>query len=406
MIKSTVPQAESPHVLFLPSFYSDPEKPVCGVFFTDQANALRKSSVKVAVAYVEPRRLRSLAWGRIRENHFQVTFGNEDGLPTLRLRGWNTLLNCRQGGLIWSFLSRRLVDAYIARFGRPDLIHAHNALWAGHVAANIQYKYGIPYVLTEHSTDFPMNNVSKSVTPYLRRVFDGAGSVVCVSDGLAESVRPFCTRKEIEIVPNVVHSDYFDLPVARASVSPFVFLSIAHLVERKGGHILIEAFADAFKNNDNVRLEIGGDGPQRPVLEQRCRELKIEHKVTFLGALSREQVRAAMWRAHAFVLASFFETFGVVFIEAMSTGLPVIGTICGGPEYIITPETGLLVQPGDSVALGGALQSVVANTHYDPDRIRKDAVLRFSEQSFSRSIKKIYKRILESRQFSRNCTRC
>jgi len=384
------------HILFIPSFYADPEKPVCGVFFKDQAYALKKSGVKIAIAYVEPRRLHALNLHRIRDNHFQITFGEEDGLPTLRLHGWNPFMNTNVGGLVWSFLAQFLIDTYVARFGLPDLIHAHNSLWAGHAVVRSSVKHGIPYVITEHSTAFPQKNISNFTKKHVDRVFSGAKAIICVSDGLAKYVRPFCKNRKITIVPNVVHTDYFTMPPERPQAAPFVFLSIAHLVERKGVHILIEAFANRFRGNPNVRLEIGGDGPYRHQLEKLCFNLKVEDRITFLGALSRAEVRAAMWRARCFVLASFFETFGVVLIEAMSTGLPVIGTRCGGPEFIITPETGLLVQPGNAKELGGAMQSMVNHELFSSQLIRSYVVDSFSDNSFSNKLIRIYSDILHS----------
>src|SRR6266487_318289 len=140
-----------PHVLFLPSFYSDPDKPLLGSFFKEQAQAVRKAGLTVGVAYVEPRRLRALRIGALKENHGQITSCEEDGLPTTRLRGWNPLLQSVPGGLVWSLATRFLVGRYVMRFGRPDVIHAHNAHWAGFAAYQIWRRSGIPYVVTEHS---------------------------------------------------------------------------------------------------------------------------------------------------------------------------------------------------------------------------------------------------------------
>ena len=75
---------------------------------------------------------------------------------------------------------------------------------------------------------------------------------------------------------------------------------------------LLRAFAGAFGSNDGVRLEIGGDGELRPSLESQAAELGLGGRVDFLGSLSRDQVRDALWRANAVVSAARVETFGVV----------------------------------------------------------------------------------------------
>lgn len=385
------------HVLILPSFYTDTEKPVVGAFFKEQALALHKMGTEVHIAYVEPRRLRALSRYRIIENHFQITFSEEDGLPTMRMRGWNPLMQTVPGALVWSLLTERLIDCYVKRFGAPDLIHAHNSLWAGYAASKVKKRYDIPYVVTEHSTGIAANAIPNLAKSFVRRTFSDANAIVSVSRGLANAMKPYCGGKDVIVVPNVVQTDYFSLSPNRSQTPPFIFLGIANLVERKGFHVLIKAFAKRFKNKHNVRLEIGGDGPQRRNLEVLCKTLGIEDNVSFLGALSREQVREAMWRAHAFVLPSFLETFGVVLIEAMSTGLPVIATNCGGPEYIVNPKVGVLINPGDEIGLGDALQWMLDKSRFLYRDIREHTISHYGEPTVATSLQNIYQEIFKER---------
>ncbi len=386
------------HVLILPSFYPDPERPVIGIFFKDQAKALSKSGVNIGVAYVEPRSLRILNLHRIRENHFQVIFHEEDGLPTLRMHGWNPLMQTMPGGLIWSLLTQFVINRYVERFGKPDLIHAHNSLWAGYAAAKAAKRYRVPYVITEHASDFIMGTVPYTAKRYVSSVLARANAVVSVSQGLADAMRVYCGGREIKIVPNVVNTDFFSLSPIRSERPPFVFLGIAHLVDCKGIHILINAFAKKFKDSHDVRLEIGGTGPQRQELEVLCKRLGIEDRVNFLGPLSREQVKEAMWRAHAFVLPSFHETFGVVLIEAMSTGLPVIATHCGGPENIVNPDVGLLVKPGDDEEMAKAMQTMLDNSKYSDKKIRDYTVSHYGELAVAGLLRDIYENVVSVRK--------
>ena len=380
------------HVLILPSFYSNPEKPVMGSFFRDQAFALKKRGITVRVVFFENRSLR--AWGirKMRENHFQINLNDDNGLPTLRMHGWNPLAQTTMGALAWSYLTVRLIDSYIERFGLPDLIHAHCALWAGYAAAIIKKKHKVPYVLTEHSTGIAGNTIPNSAVNYVRKAYTDANALVSVSLGLSNAMRRYCPDEDIFVVPNVVHTDYFTLPSERRAPPPFIFLAVAHLVERKGMHVLINAFARKFQNDDNVKLEIGGDGPSRQRLENLSERLGVKEKIIFLGALSRQQVREAMWRAHCFILPSFLETFGVVLIEAMSTGIPVIATRCGGPEYFIKPEFGNLVSAGDEEALGVAMESILANYgDYSGKVIHNHINAMFGELSLADKLFEIYK---------------
>src|SRR5690606_9435676 len=107
--------------------------------------------------------------------------------------------------------------------------------------------------------------------------------------------------------------------------------------------------------------------------------------VTFLGKLSRGEVRMALSNCNAFVLPSRFETFGVVLVEALAMGVPVIATRCGGPEDIVTENTGVLVPVDDRQALAEALESVLLSPDkWDRDTIREDCRARFGAAAISR----------------------
>jgi L-malate glycosyltransferase len=377
-------------VLMLPSFYPTRERPAAGIFFRDQAIALRRSGTDVDVAYVESRSLRQVSLSGVRENHFQITANSEEGLLTLRQRAWNPLLRTQRGGIVWAWLMRRLVRRYVTRSGKPDVIHAHNALWAGYAAYLIQREHGIPYVLTEHDSLLIAGPVPAAAAKYLARIYSGAGAVLAVSKRLAGSMATYLGGAEALVVPNVVHTDFFQLPPRPPASEPYTFLAIAHLIEAKGLHILIRAFARAFPQGSNVRLKIGGDGPERRRLEALCTSLGIEQRVTLLGGLSREQVRENMWSANSFVLPSFFETFGVVLIEALSTGLPVIATRCNGPEEIVSPEVGMLVPPRDEQQLAWALKEMYQHDGYSRTALREYARCHYGEEAFTDALNSIY----------------
>ena len=100
--------------------------------------------------------------------------------------------------------------------------------------------------------------------------------------------------------------------------------------EKKGQADLLRAFAERFAGDPSVRLGIGGDGPERGRLHELAGSLAIAEQVDWLGALDRDGVRQAMCEADAFVLPSRLETFGVVVIEALACGLPVVATRSGG----------------------------------------------------------------------------
>lgn len=144
-----------------------------------------------------------------------------------------------------------------------------------------------------------------------------------------------------------------------------------------------------------MRLKIGGDGPLRKQLESKAKDLEIERQVIFTGLLSREKVLREMKNCDVFVLSSTFETFGVVLIEALACGKPVVATKCGGPEDIVNSTNGYLVPKKNVRALGNAMEDICLNIDkFDPYQIRKDCLLRFGEDTFVARLKSIYANLL------------
>ncbi len=386
---------EGLHVLVLPSFYPTREAPYSGTFFRDWAQALHGAGVRVGVAYTEVRSLRHLSPQALAQTRFQVSDGVEDGLPTVRLHGWNTLAQWTAGGLIWARCSQRVIREYIARHGRPDVVAAQSVTWAGRAAWLAQRRWGLPYVITEINTGFGTGHVRGWEATMSRRSFAGAKAVVAISQNLRQRLIAFGGASRVELIPCTVDDSYWTSPAVPRSQTPFTFYAQAHLTPRKGFDILIRAFARQFRGDSTVRLVIGGDGVSRPDLEALVDATGIRSQMTFLGAISRDAVREAMHAANCFVLPSLAENFGVVLIEAMSTGLPVISTRCGGPEDFIDERVGILLQPGDEDGLATALTTLRMAPPFDALTIRNHAIRRFGHAIVGRRLSELYRTVLK-----------
>ncbi len=383
------------HVLIIPSWYPTVKKPLNGIFFKEQAIALKRQGNKVGIIYPELRSIRTLFQKDMGKFLFgEMSTHEENGLLTIRSYNFSPPKMRKSSAKLWIRKAQQLTEYYISKFGKPDIIHAHSVLWGGVAAKEISEKLGILYLITEHSSAYARNLIQEWQIPKIKMALDSANRIIAVSKGLASSLRKF-TSKPIDVVPNIVNTDFFHLPERQKETHPFRFLTVAMLTKEKAIDILIRAFAKAFQNQNNVILEIGGDGEERENLENLAVNLEIREHVNFLGMLSRERVREAMWRANVFVLPSYIETFGVVFIEAMSTGLPVIATKCGGPEDFVISKVGYLLKPGNIDELSEALKDSYEKYekwHKNALNIRKYTIERFSEKAIVSELNAIYDR--------------
>lgn len=384
------------HVLVVPSWYPTAEAPLQGIYFAEQARCLRDHGLRVGVVYPEQQSLRRLSWQALRKNHFQTEWTTDHGLPTLRHYGWNVWWRVPPGMRCRIRSAVRLAHRYADRHGVPDVVHAHSARWAGAAAARLSETFGVPYVLTEHFSGFVRDEVFPWRRPLVEAGFCRADGIAAVSSTLKDTIveQNLAALEEVAVHPNPVRPSLFTLPPEeRPSPPPFRFVTVAGLNPRKNVGSLLQAFAEAFDGSDAVALTIVGDGPRREALEKRTRRLGLQSQVVFRGRLDRTGVRDALWNAHGFVLSSRYETFGVALVEAMATGLPVVATRSGGPEDIVTDETGRLVPPSDPDTLAEALRTMQERRRsYDPERIRSYVLRRYGPEPFVRRTRSFYRR--------------
>jgi glycosyltransferase involved in cell wall biosynthesis len=383
------------HVLMLPSWYSTTDKPWRGTFIKDQAMALSRAGIEVGVAYVERRGLHRLSVRGLHDSHFQVASEVDEGIPTVRMKGWSTFAQTVPGSLLWCRLTRGLAETYARTHGTPDLIHGHAALWGGYAAKLASVALGCPYLITEHSSDVLTRKLSPFKSAHAAAAYRHAAAVISVSSKLQASVDAVAGQPLSTVIPNTVDTTYFQ-PVA-SPAHPFTFLAVSDLVGYKRVDLLLRAFARIRMRSAACRLVIVGGGKAAARLQALARWLGLQQVVHFTGPLARPSVRDWMRQANALVLASTFETFGVVLIEAMASGLPVLATRCGGPEEIVSEESGLLVPPGDEEALADGL-GLLLERPFDPARIRALAEGRYGYPVVAAALQESYARALAKAQ--------
>lgn len=346
------------HVLVLPSWFPTALKPHTGTYFYRQLRALRNAGNRIGIVYPEHHSLRSLSREALATHRFQTRWHLEHGLPVLRRHGWNVLSKAPGSYTVHIRTARRLAERYAASYGRPDVIHALSAQWAAGAAAQLACQWDRPMALTEHFSGFMRDAFTSEQRRWARYALDQADAIAAVSPALRTALQSYTTNRarRIRLIPNPIDLSFFTPPPARPAPPPVVWASVGRLVPGKGTSLLLQAIAGAVESGLDLRLHVVGSGPERTRLQALARDLDLDKRVHFHGTLSRQGVRRVLQRAHGYVLASHHETFGIPVVEALACGCTILATRCGGPEYVLSSDAGLLVETKSVAALQNGLK--------------------------------------------------
>ena len=243
------------------------------------------------------------------------------------------------------------------KYGKPDVLYAHFSCWAGYAGVELSRKYDIPLVTLEHFGGLLLPNVSKTLRQCVSYTVFGSRIFMCVSENLKESIVNLVGTDNITVMPNMIDSSFSYFP--RNKNEKFTILSIGNLNKGKDFETLIRAFDKAFKKSDKIELRIGGGGPEKERLELLIRKLGRDKQICLLGKLTREQTLNEYRKCDCFAMASKFETYGMVYREALVTGRPIVTTNHGGfGKSDWHEEYGIMVPVHDIVALSEALKNI------------------------------------------------
>lgn len=399
------------NVFVIPSWYPGDMQPLAGLFIAEQVRTLAalrprwtlavslwaqdSSTVILKRPRTVPAALRAAAQPPSRRRAANVC---EYDHPVL---SWShRLLSGRISALLDANrhnLRRAMSDA-----GAIDLIHAHVSYPAGWIAMELSRESGIPYVITEHMGPFPFPEFlagPRHLKEIVALPLSKAAAVIAVSPALRGQIEQFGIHG-VAVIPNLVDERFFRPAETGSPDDRIVFFTLARIEPDKGILDLLNAARELLDSlpeeaKRRVSFRIGGDGTMRGRYAKEASRMRIDGEVTWLGRLTRHQARAEYQRCTGFVLASRWESFGLVLVEAMACGKPVIATRCGGPETIVTAENGILVDVADRPQLAQAMRSVVERSvRFDSARIREQCVERFGGPAVVARIEEMYSRAL------------
>lgn len=394
------------HVLIISSEPLTPkEAPLRGIFQYHQALALVKMGLTVGVISPEGRSLKLLKKG-FSNWKYGVENENMNGIVVYRQHGWNFFPRFKHLGVRrWINDGVNLFKLYIANHGLPDIIHAHNALNAGCLASEIKRLWGLQYVLTEHSSHFSRGLISAKSFEYARLAYLNSSKNIVVSPHLGRVLEHSLSCNDFRwiSIPNLL-DPILETEAAKVALPPkisdrFVIFNAASIDENKNHRLLIDAFELAVRKNPRLSLRIAGEGPLRAQIYQYILKRGLGSNIVLLGRLNREGMRRELELCNVCVLSSTTETFGVVLIEALAFGRPVISTANGGADSIVQSTNGLLVPIGDKKSLADAITNVATNyAQYDFELIRTNCVSIFGSLPISARLISCYRDVLGTAQ--------
>ncbi|MEN8150132.1 MAG: glycosyltransferase family 4 protein [Planctomycetota bacterium] len=261
--------------------------------------------------------------------------------------------------------ARRAFRAAVREFG-PDVINVHflnsGGAW---LVARRSNRGGTPVVASAHGRDVGEMADSLSGGRIARRVLRASAVATACSEALIADVRRRAGNRPpvFRVVHNGVSIDAFanarSLP--RPAAAPYL-LGVGELHPKKGFDLLLEAFREVGRERPDLYLLVPGEGVERERLRRQAKDLGVGDRLVLPGHVRAADLPAYYAHAEAFALSSRREPFGIVALEAMAAGVPVVAARVGGvPEFVRDRANGLLVPPEDAAALAGALRTVLAD---------------------------------------------
>ncbi|MCR3905730.1 MAG: glycosyltransferase [Tenericutes bacterium] len=378
------------YVLIVSRGYPTDKDYINGVFEFDQALALSKNGLKIVLIVLDLRSIR-----HIRKYGFYNDSRN--GIEIEVASFPIGMLSRKIYFIFGKKVLQVLFEKTLKKYGNPDVIHSH-FVNIGYLCAKALKKYDIPIVHTEHSSLIHTTNISKQTWKLADYTYQKSNLLITVSESLKQSiVQNF--HKKSTVINNIVDTELFYYRPDIVKFDFFTFISVGSLTKNKRMDLLISSFAKSNLYKMNCRLIIIGDGPEKRSLQKQISLLSMESYIDLLGAKSRLEVGGLLAKSNCFILLSVSETFGVSFIEAHASGLPVISTKSGGPEFFINSSNGIIVESDNANDISDTMRYIHENVNsYNPSNISSRSKAMFSSGKISSKLLLAYNKLLVERK--------
>lgn len=378
-------------VLYITMMYPVPKYPQKGVFCHEQVKALKQIGVEVDVVVPLPFYDKDYEKSEWDYEGVYIRYIRYFKLPGVR--GFENI-----GKYLYHALKRAKID-----FDQYDILHADAPLPAGDAMRTISQKYGIPLVVHGHGLDVFLEesyknakNCDKIVKTSIR-VYQEAAAIAGVSQKVLDQIqKKVDISKKGYVVYNGVDTDKF-VPVEHKNRRIEV-VSIGNLIPLKGHDYTIQAVKKIVeKGKYDIHLTIAGRGEKEAELKTLVEKLELSKYVRFVGYVTYDKIVSLLQKSDIFVLPSYYEALGCVYLEAMACGVPVIGCWENGIDEIIqNGQDGYLVEGKNVESIVENVEKMLEKNHYkEMGRLARESV----EKSYrwldsAQSLREIYIKIL------------
>jgi len=268
------------------------------------------------------------------------------------------------------FLTTFQVVRRLHREERIDLIHCNWVYPDGVAGGLIARLLRIPYIITEHQSGIEFHLKHSFIKRQISKAYKASSKVILVSQSLTKPLKSVLPALgDYVIIHNGVDVQTFPLRSELRPLRKIVY--IGNLIPAKGLQFLLPALKKLIDEGYPISLDLIGIGSYQGKLAALSSDLGIKDRVSFKGIIPPDEIPGKLLDYDLLILPSLQESFGMVLIEAMATGMPVLGTRSGGPESVVTPSVGELVEPGSMEALYEGFKRLNARWEsFDPQEIR------------------------------------
>jgi len=372
------------HIVFLAAWYPDLHDPMFGLFVHKHA-VLMSKDYTISVLHV--------SYYNNEPNGLYV--GQMDGVQVFRLN-----IKTKFRPLRWLYFIVASQKAYrhiIKRNEKPIINHVHVLTRMGVLALWFKFRYGIPFVVTEHwsryfSAPGTYRNVFRKY--FTRKVCRKAAALSAVSNSLKNAMlnHNIGVNKKWLIINNAVNENVFNLDDNRLNDSVISFINVSCFEDRsKNLSGLVECVRRLVDDGLNIKCILVGTGQDYERIALLVKEKNLENNIVFTGQLTEQQVAEYMNRSHFYVQSSNYENVPVVISEALMCGLPVVATNVGGVAEMIDESNGYLVNGGQLNELVSAIRLMTENySEFDRKKINNSAMQKYSNMAVRQQIMQLY----------------